>query len=179
MVLGEDVTGGRKRERPHFVFHSIFLLKFYYPLLSFLSFICSSQVIALFVCVSLLLDPQADSCKIYLHCLLFLIFSNEVPIWALGSVLLLLHSIAHGWKVTPTLPVLSGVCHIMLFSGISCWCFCEMSYIQISHIILFMLHILFADLGFHSIFSFESYHMNNNFVNIGVEDEIDSLFSKG
>lgn len=42
-----------------------------------------------------------------------------------------------------------------------------------------MLRILFADLGFHSIFSFESYHMNNNFDNIGVEDEIDSLFSKG
>lgn len=78
--LGEDGTGGRKRERAHFVFHSIFLLKFYYPLLSLLSFIRSLQVIALFVCVSLLLDPQADYGKIYLHCLLFLIFSNEVSI---------------------------------------------------------------------------------------------------
>lgn len=45
--------------------------------------------------------------------------------------------------------------------------------------ILFMLCISFADLGFLAHFFFESYHMNNKFDSMGVEDETDSLFSKG
>lgn len=53
--------------------------------------------------------PQADyCCKIYQHCVLFLISPNEVPIWALGSGLALLHSIAHVWKVA--LPHLGLYC---------------------------------------------------------------------
>lgn len=70
--------GGRRRQR--FAFNPV-PAKFYCTSLSLFSFIDSSQDIVLFACVPFVVGLQADyCCHIYQHCVLFLIFPNEVPI---------------------------------------------------------------------------------------------------